>query len=212
MGPNLKKLISIAGEEVCKELPQLSQSLLAAAGNSGRGLTEMLYRKNGFRAFESALHVLPSGCRSSCIELESWNRDDSWRKGYGAAASGYLFFAEDAFGAQFAIGENGVYKFDPETAETEEMASDIDEWAARILDDYEYETGYQLAHEWQQRHGELPPGKRLLPKIPFVLGGEYELENLYAADALRGMEFRADLWNQIRELPDGAEIKLRIIK
>lgn len=212
MGQNLKKLISVASEEVCKRLPHLNQSLLGLAGSLSRELEKMLYQKNGFYAFESALHVLPSGCQASCIDLESWNQDDSWRKGYGEVVSEYLFFAEDILGEQFALGKKGIYKFDPETAELKLLAASIDEWAARILDDYEYETGYPLAHEWQEQHGLLPAGKRLLPKIPFVLGGGYEVDNLYAADALKGMEFRADIWRQIRDLPDGTEIKLRIIE
>lgn len=74
------------------------------------------------------------------------------------------------------------------------------------------ETGYPLASEWQALHGPLPEGKRLLPKIPFVLGGAYDVDNLYAADALAGMKFRADIWKQLRDLPEGAKVELRIVK
>ncbi len=212
MGPKLKKLISIASPELCHELPRLTQGLIALAGESGRELMEALHQKNGFYAFESALHFLPAGCQASCIDLETWNRDDSWRKGYAEAAHGYLFFAEDIFGVQFALSKKGIRKFDPETGEAEAFASTIDKWAARILEDYEYETGYALAKEWQEQYGPLPSGQRLLPKTPFVLGGEYKVKNLYAADALKGMEFRADMWRQIRDLPDGAEVRLRIVQ
>jgi len=212
MESSLKRLISIASPELCKELPRLTRGLLELAGSSSQKIIEVLHHKNGFYAFESALHFLPAGCQASCIDLESWNRDDSWRKGYEDDARGYLFFAEDIFGVQFALSKRGIHKFDPETGEIEDFTSTIDEWATRILEDYEYETGYPLAKEWQAKHGALPLGKRLLPKIPFVLGGEYKVENLYAADALKGMEFRADMWRQIRDLPDGSEIKIRIVE
>lgn len=212
MGPNLRKLISLASSDVCKELPRVSRNLLTLAGASGQELIELLHRKNGFYAFESALHCFPAGCQASCVDLEMWNREDSWRREYGDVASRYLFFAEDIFGVQFALSARGVHKFDPETGEAENFSSTIDEWAKKILADYEYETGYPLAHEWQSQHGLLAQGKRLLPKLPFVLGGEYKVENLYAADALKGMESRADMWRQIRDLPDGTKINVKIVE
>jgi hypothetical protein len=213
MGTKLKKLISIASPELCRELPRLTPGLLTLAGDLSQELMQALHLKNGFYAFESALHFFPTGCSETCIELESWNREDSWRKGYEDMALGYLFFAEDIFGVQFAISNRGgVHKFDPETGKAEDFAATIDEWATRILEDYEYETGYPLARQWQALHGPLPHGERLLPKIPFVLGGEYKVENLYAAPALKGMEFRADMWRQIRDLPDGSEIKINIVR
>jgi hypothetical protein len=45
--------------------------------------------------------------------------------------------------------------------------------------------------------------------VPFVLGGEFVLDNMYMADAVEGMRFRADIARQIKDLPDGAEIKLK---
>lgn len=212
MGPNVRKLASIATAALCGQFPQVSKQLIFQAGSPGRDLLQLLNHKNGFYAFESALHVFPAGCKDSYIDLESWNRPDSWRERYGSVTAPYLFFAEDIFGVQFGLNENGIYKFDPETAEVEDLAADLDEWARRILADYEYETGHPLAHEWQAQHGPLALGKRLLPKVPFVLGGTYELDNLYAADALKGMEFRADMWKQIKDLPDGTQVRMRIVK
>ena len=212
MGPKLKKLVSIASAALCDELPQVSHQLRSAAGGVCGQLVELLYHKNGFFAFESALHLFPAGCRNSHIDLESWNRADSWKHLYGDVANRYVFFAEDAFGEQFGLGHESVYKFDPETGAVEEHAPDLEQWAARVLDDYEYETGYPLAREWQVQHGPLPQGQRLMPKTPFVLGGAYDTDNLYAADALTGMKSRADIWKQIRDLPDGAKVRLRIVK
>jgi hypothetical protein len=171
----------------------------------------MLQNKNGFYAFESALHVFPAGCKSITLDIEEWNSSTSWRREYGDSLQGNIFFAEDIFGVQFALCSSGVRKFDPETGEFDDFASDIETWAAMILEDYNYETGYQLAHDWQSQNGSLPMGKRLLPKIPFVLGGAYEIGNLYAADALKGMLFRADIWRQIRDLPDGNQVRLKVI-
>jgi hypothetical protein len=211
MEPNLKKLVSISSEALCDDSPQIPGQLLRQSGVLGEQLIELLKNKNGFYAFESALHVLPAGCKDFYTNIEEWNNDGSWRKEYGDRIQEHLFFAEDVFGVQFALSNLGVKKFDPETGDFEDFAPDLEGWAAKILADYNYETGYQLAHDWQSQNGLLPAGKRLLPKIPFVLGGAYEVENLYAAAALEGMMFRADIWRQIRDLPDGSQVNLKVI-
>ena len=108
------------------------------------------------------------------------------------------FFAEDVFGGQFCIKDENIYTFDPETAALAYLAEDIEGWAAAIINDYEVLTGYLLAHQWQEQYGQLPPKKRLLPKIPFVAGGAFRLDNLYLADAVEGMKFRADIACQIK--------------
>ena len=84
------------------------------------------------------------------------------------------------------------------------LAEDVQGWAAVILDDHDVLTGYSLAHEWQDRHGALPEGRRLLPKVPFVLGGDFAIGNLYCAGAVEGMRARASLATQLRDVPDGA--------
>jgi hypothetical protein len=211
METNLKKLVSISSEALCDDVPQIPDRLLNQLGELGEQLVGLLDNKNGFYAFERALHVFPAGCKGSYLNIEAWNDDSSWRKGYGDLVQGYLFFAEDVFGVQFALYNLGVRKFDPEIGEFEDFAPDIEKWAAKIFEDSNYETGYQLAQDWQLQNSPLPPGKRLLPKIPFVLGGAYEVENLYAADALEGMIFRADIWRQIGDLPDGSQVKLKVI-
>lgn len=50
----------------------------------------------------------------------------------------------------------------------------------------------------------------VLLKVPFVLSGEFVLDNLYLAVAVEGMRSRADIASQIKELPDGAQIRLNI--
>lgn len=211
MPSHVEQLIQIAGPPLSNALPQNPISQLDKASGLADELFAILKKKNGFYAFELALHLFPSSC-TSCMDLESWNEVDSWRKGYGEAVTGHLFFAEDLFGGQFSIADAEVYTFDPETGEVEEYAVDLEQWARQILENCDYETGYPMAREWQEKHGPLPVGKRLLPKIPFVLGGRFEVANMYAADAVAGMKFRAEMWRQIRDLPDGTEVRLKIVE
>ena len=104
-----------------------------------------------------------------------------------------------------------MWRFNPESAAREEFANNLEEWAEKILADYSFETGYQLAHAWQEQNGQLPEGHRLIPKIPFIMGGEYEVDNLFALEAVKAMRYRADIWKQIRDVPDGTPIQLKVL-
>jgi len=87
------------------------------------------------------------------------------------------------------------------------LAADIESWAQMVLNDYEVLTGYPLAHQWQKRNGPIAAGMRLLPKIPFVMGGEFSLDNLYVVNAIEGMRLRADIADKIKSLPNGTQVK-----
>lgn len=208
MGKGLEKLLSIAISPLRFSIAGIPR-LLAEKGVRGQEVYSMLTKKNGFFVFESALHILPIGLGRG-MDLETWNSPSLWRLEYGDMADNLLFFAEDAFGFQFAIRDESVVCFDPETGRTAEFASTLEGWADLILSDYEVLTGFPLIHDWQERHGSIPADRRLAPRIPFVLGGEYSLANLYLADPVELMRFRASIARQIRDLPDGAPIKLKI--
>jgi hypothetical protein len=169
----------------------------------------MLERKNGFYAFESALHVFPLTSEFvNGSNLAEWNSGSLWRNDYGDLTSGLLFFAEDIFQDQFCLSASGVLRFKAETGGTKLMTDSLENWAEIILRDYDHETGWKFASRWQAANGPLPPGKRLMAKIPFFLGGAYSMENLWAGDAVEGMRFKADLAIQTRNLPDGSQVRI----
>lgn len=206
-----EKLVSVGGEPLSNCPVDLNQTILDLAGNLGEELEDLLSQKNGFYCFSSALHIFPSGETENTLSLENWNSTELWRKDYGSLAENRLFFAEDIFGVQFCILDNQIFTFDPETGDTELIASNFEGWAKCIVDDYDFLTGFSFAHRWQEKNGAISPGTRLLPKIPFALGGEFDIENFYALDSIRGMKFRADLAQQIKDCPDGSKVRLKII-
>lgn len=211
MSSNLDKLLSSACSSLSENAPFLSEQLLGLAGSLSDDLLSMLCKRNGFYALESALHVFPSHSDQQEVGLDKWNDDALWRNEYQGMTDGCLFFAEDIFGGQFCIRENKIYTFDPETGALDHLADDIEGWAKEIISDYEVLTGYSLAHQWQEHNGQIPANKRLLPKVPFVAGGEFALDNLYLNDAVEGMKFRAEIANQIKDLPDGAQIQFNAV-
>jgi hypothetical protein len=210
---SLERLLSGASAPLSEHKPEISEDIRVLAGILADDLLRLLQKCNGFYAFESALHVFPSysDAISQEISLGKWNEELLWRSSYNGLADRYLFFAEDIFGGQFCIKDDAIYTFDPETGDMNYLADDIESWAKAILNDYEVLTGYPLAHQWQEKYGSLLAMKRLLPKIPFVMGGAFSLDNLYLADAVEGMKFRANIANQIKNLPNGSLVKLDIV-
>jgi hypothetical protein len=207
--PRLEKLVSLGGAIRSKSVD--AKRLLDSFGQEARYLLPLLELANGLYAFESALHVYSDLGTDSEHGLLSWNRPDVWRQEYQGAADRGIFFAEDIFGHQFSSENGAVFLFDTETDTYEPFAADLEDWASVILEDFRATTGHPLAHEWQAANGPLPLGQRLAPKIPFVLGGEYSASNLYAIDTAKALRFRASLAGQIRDLPDGTQIKFTVV-
>ncbi len=58
---------------------------------------------------------------------------------------------------------------------------------------------------------EVAVGKRLLPKVPFILGGKFTVDNLYLLDSITGMKLRGDLARQIKNSPDGTKVTFKIV-
>lgn len=207
----LDKLLSISSQAL-GEKPEAVPKWVTDY-SLGAELFQMLTSKNGFYAFEQALHVLPTASDvTDTMTLEDWNSDTLWRSAYDDLTKDLFFFAEDIFGDQFCLAakHKGIFRFYAETAEKTVIAESLEQWANVLLANYEVETGWTLAHNWQVQKGQLQFGQRLQPKIPFVYGGEYALDNLWAGDAVKGMLFKGEVAIKLKDLPDGTRVRLRV--
>lgn len=210
MTPSLKKLLSISKPTSKTRHDKQVLTKFIQGSNVATELSEVLSISNGFYAFESALHIFGTSPDRADWSLEEWNSPELWRSAYGNLDPSGVFFGEDLFGGQFLSSHAGIFYFDPETAEAEHLASSLEEWAMILLDEYDFYTGHSLAHEWQIKFGKIENRKRVVPKIPFALGGEFELSNLRSSDAVEAMKFRGDLANQLQKLPDGQSVRLQL--
>jgi hypothetical protein len=211
VGKSLDKLLSISTDSPLRFSSETAAGTPVLNVMLWRELAEFLRRRNGFYAFESALHVFPLQSAGNVYGLDGWNAPDTWVGCYEDLANGCFFFAEDIFGNQFCIKGNDICSFDAETGATKALASNLEGWAAAILSDYQFLTGHKLAHEWQVRNGRIQDNKRLVPKIPFVGGGAYVVDNLYAGDTITSLRYRGEFAVQIRDVPDGGKIRLRLV-
>ena len=213
MNSALAKLLSVSSGSLLPAWNEHEEGRLSALQVAHSALLHMLRSRNGFFAFESALHVYPLGSSPTVLNLLEWNSPNTWRHEYGALIEeSVLFFAQDVFGNQFAITKKGVVLFYSEFAECEQIATDLDEWADALIANWREFTGFELAHEWQLQNRPLSEGERLIPKIPFVIGGKYEVENLYAGRIVDAMRFRGSLARQLAAVPDGTPISVTILK
>jgi hypothetical protein len=186
-------------------IPAAAVELVGRCGAPGRELLDVWGVQDGFLAFDGALVLRPCSDGAGVLDVVRWNEPGLWRDAYPLSLQG-VFFAEDAFGNPFGLTEQGVALLDAETAELEAFADSLEGWAERILDEPEYHTGWPLLVEWQGVHGALPLGRRLAPKRPFALGGEYVVDNLAAARDVDAMKARGRLAAQLSSLKPGERV------
>lgn len=126
-----------------------------------------------------------------------------------APASDLLLFAEDVLANQFGLAPDGsVLRLDVETGDVAHYAPTLELWAANILIDHRFETGWPVAQQWQNANRPLCPGERLVPKLPLVLGGDVTHENLRALPETIAAAKYATLASTISTVPDGAQVTI----
>lgn len=124
-------------------------------------------------------------------------------------------FAADLFGDFWiALQDGTVRKVLTETVEIDgdEDRESLDAWAEAILADPDVEVGEKFAFAWAEENGPIPNGKRLTGRTPFVMGGDYSFDNIYAIDFAELMAVRLHVGLQIRDLPDGARVMIDTVE
>jgi len=69
-----------------------------------------------------------------------------------------------------------------------------------------------LTDQAKEKFGPLQLGRKYHFAIPGVLGGEYGIANIRTVPQVEQIRFSGDIGQQINELPDGAQIKLKVIE
>lgn len=128
---------------------------------------------------------------------------------YGNLAKNMLSFGQDVFGNQFMFGESSVYLFNIETAETEIIASSFGSFIDVILDDANYYSGESILVKWKLQN-DIKLNERLCPKKPFMVGGDYDVANLYSIDSCINLEYNSSIAHQTHNLSDGTAIRFNI--
>lgn len=167
-------------------------------------LYDLLVQKNGFSVFEGSMRFLTTDV-SFERNLDRWN---DWLS--EKVSAGLFFFADNILGESFCFYEEKFWKYDFESGDLEYISDDFIEFVNKIVQDYNYYSAHSLAQQWQSIHGKIDFDSVLMPKIPFVLGGEYTLDNLYLVNIYDAIEFKIYLNRKIKNLEDGEKIKFKL--
>jgi len=132
---------------------------------------------------------------------------------YGEMIVGLESFGQDLFGNQFCFepASNKIIFFNSETGKREMIATDFENWLDILYKHFDYYIGPTLLKKWYTDN-ELAFNQRLCPRTPFVGGGEFTINNLYAGNFPDYIKAYFSIAKQVYHLPEGASIKIEILK
>lgn len=120
---------------------------------------------------------------------------------------------ENDFGNLIIRDRHGWYwRLCPEDIYCEIVARSREELDA-LFQDQEFVTDWSmqgLVDQAKEALGPLPVGRKYHLVIPGALGGEYSLSNIKTAPLLEIIGLSGDIGQQIQDLPDGAQIRLKV--
>ena len=125
-----------------------------------------------------------------------------------------MVVAENAFGNLIIRDSDGAYwRLCPEEPSCERIASNVDDFGA-LSGEEEFRTDWEMTRLVElalQSLGPLPAGRCYCLKAPAVIGGDYDAANIGTISRAELIVFAGDLARQIKEVPDGGQITLRIV-
>ena len=122
--------------------------------------------------------------------------------------------ATNAFGNLIVRARDGaIWRICPEELSCQAIAANDEEYQALLADeefriDWEMRALVKLAYETL---GPLEPDRCYCLKMPSVLGGAYEAENLGTNSRLELVSFAGDIGEQIKDVPDGGRVEIRVV-
>jgi len=167
--------------------------------------------ENGGLFFKQSLQLYCVTSSNDFMDIEHVNQ--VLNKEYGPLFENLLSFGQDIFGNQFAfdLANQKVISFNCETGEKNFLADNFKDWLAVLFNDFAFYTGVTYAESWLEKNN-IELGQRLVPIKPFVIGGDYSIDNFYTLDFPKYLTYNADIAKQIFNLKDGEKVKITYTK
>lgn len=119
----------------------------------------------------------------------------------------------NAFGNMIVKDDHGTYwRICPEDLSCTVIAT-TDEDFCRLRDDPVFVRNWDVSlwvEAARARLGDIPPERTYCLKVPAPLGGRYESANFGTISRLELLSASGDMARQIHDLPDGAQVELRL--
>ncbi|MFN0161151.1 MAG: T6SS immunity protein Tdi1 domain-containing protein [Burkholderiales bacterium] len=124
-----------------------------------------------------------------------------------------VVLATNKFGNVIFSDQAGSYwRLYPEDLECEVIADSAAEYE-RLLGDPEFIEDWEMARLVQMaesKYGVQPAHRCFCLKMPSVLGGAYEIENIGSIGIGELIRLSGDIARQIKDLPPGSKIQLKV--
>lgn len=121
---------------------------------------------------------------------------------------------ENDFGNLIIKDADGKYwRMCPENVYCKIVADDRDE-LARLSQDQDFLADWYmtaLVDQANESVGPLADGRKYCLVIPGVLGGAYDISNIKSVPLVELVRLSGDIGQQIRDLPDRAQVKLKVV-
>jgi hypothetical protein len=183
------------------------------AGSGAREAVPALF--SPFQGEKRAGTASPPLAAVECGRSAAWSMLETIRKAWGwIGLNPAEVVATNSFGNVIPRATDGAYwRICPEEWSCERVARDAGEFAA-LWGDEEFRRDWEmtrLVELARQQLGPLPEGRCYCLKLPAVIGGGYEATNLgtIALDEL--IAFSGDMAEQIKDVPDGGQLDIKIV-
>jgi hypothetical protein len=115
------------------------------------------------------------------------------------------------FGDAFIVGDNGaVHMLERGGCSAEQIATSEEEFWREVRDDTHGWQLRPLADECRRAGKVLADGQCYAFTTPPVLGGDYTVDNVWVAPWREWFPLTADLFQQIKDIPDGATVSFKV--
>lgn len=168
-------------------------------------LVRILNDTNGFILHHGALHVRGASSTPEWHSLRvALHGPTAFHTLYDRLRTTDIPFAQDQVDDQFVLRDGRVFRLSSETGDIEPLADSLDDFFRRVAADIEGFLNVGLRHTMQ-------PGQLLLAFPPFVFQESGAGASLKPVRAGEVIQFHADLARQIRDIPDGGKIEIKVV-
>lgn len=105
---------------------------------------------------------------------------------------------------------DGFWFLESETAKLEHIASSRSELLRKLEEQENSLLGSALVQQLIDQGLKLGEGQCIGFKTPTILGGPFEIPNVYAADPYERVSFLGDMNEQLKDVPSGTQVRLVI--
>ena len=174
-------------------------------------LFEILWQVNGFVAYAGGLHV------RGVVDQPEWHSLQLYRSGemalhrlFSAIEESDLPFGQDYLGNQFVLREETVWKLRADTGEIRSLDVDLPHFLDEARRDPVEYLELQLLARYSEHVGMLEPGQLVHTIPPLFMTREQNKLAMKPAPVSNTISFLAHLARQIENVPEGAEVNLRL--